>query len=152
MNNYMHPIELLVLTKYFPDTGMQAVSQGEWWRLLTPIFLHFGLMHILFNMLWMWQLGGPFENRLGTGELSIFILGAGVISNLAQYFYDPDIPFGGMSGVVYGLLGYYWAQGRLNPGFGMVLHKSIVIMMLVLVTLAYQGGVVSSPTGVAGSP
>ena len=136
---HMYLIELFFLTEYFPDSGMQAVLQGQWWRLLTPVFLHFGLMHIVFNMLWLWQLGGPLERRLSTGELFVFILGTGIASNLAQYYYSPDIPFGGMSGVVYALLGYYWIQGRRNPNFGMVLHNYIVIMMLIWFAVCWSG-------------
>ena len=93
-------------------------------------------------MVWMWQLGGSFEARMSREpdsfshfELALFILVLGILSNLAQYFYQPANPFGGMSGVVYGLLGYFWIQGRFNPRFGLKLRRPIVIMMLIWLTL-----------------
>lgn len=133
------PLQPLLLTEALPDTGMQAVASGQFWRLLTPIFIHFSLLHIAFNMLWMWQLGGPFERRLGHVELLLFVVIVGVLSNIAQYNFNPDAPFGGMSGVVYALLGYFWMQGRFNPRFGMALHKPIVIMMLIWFVVCWAG-------------
>ncbi len=112
---------------------------GDFWRLLTPVFLHFGLAHIVFNMLWLWQLGGPLERRLGSPELLTLIVVVGVLSNLAQYFFKPESLFGGMSGVVYALLGYFWMQGRFNPRFGMALRQPIVIMMLIWFVVCWLG-------------
>lgn len=139
LGDYLVPLGPLFLTEYFYGTGMQAVLDGQFWRLLTPIFLHFGLLHIVFNMLWLWQLGGPFEKRLSSLELLAFVGVVGTLSNLAQYVYDPGTPFGGMSGVVYALLGYFWVQGRTNPRFGMGLHKAIVVMMLVWFAVCWLG-------------
>lgn len=132
-------IRPLLLTEVFPDTGSSAVLKGDYWRLLTPILLHFGIAHIVFNMLWLWQLGGPLERRLGSLELFSLIAVVGALSNLAQYFYDPVSLFGGMSGVVYALLGYFWMQGRLNPGFGMALRQPIVVMMLIWFVVCWLG-------------
>lgn len=139
LGSYLYPMGPFFLTEYFRGTGMQAALGGQFWRFLTPIFLHFGLAHIAFNMLWLWQLGGPFERRLSTAELLSFVILTGVASNLAQYFFDPYVPFGGMSGVVYGLLGYFWVQGRINPRFGMALHRPIVVMMLIWFAVCWLG-------------
>ncbi len=111
------------------DVFLPEFRQGQVWRLLTPILVHFGLLHIVFNMLWLWELGGALENRQGYGYLGSMVVVLGGFSNLAQYLYQGP-KFGGMSGVVFGLLGYFWMQGRYNPRFGMALHKHIVIMML----------------------
>ena len=135
----LYPMKPLFLTEYFHDTGLQDALDGQFWRFLTPVLLHFGLAHIAFNMIWMWQLGGPFERRLSSQELLFFILTVGILSNLAEYVYHPNIPFGGMSGVVYGLLGYFWIQGKFNPRFGMRLHKVIVVMMLVWFVVCWLG-------------
>ncbi len=84
---------------------------GEFWRLITPIFLHFGVIHLLFNMLWMYDLGRRVESLLGTGKYIAFVLTAALVSNFAQYYFKhPN--FGGMSGVVYALIGYAWVQYR----------------------------------------
>lgn len=132
-------IKPLLLTDVFPETGIRAVTDGDVWRLWTPLFLHFGIAHIAFNMLWMWQLGGPLERRLGIPELLILIAVVGLLSNLAQYYFDPASLFGGMSGVVYALLGYFWMQGRFNPRFGMALRRPIVVMMLIWFVVCWVG-------------
>jgi len=135
----IYAIKPLLFTDVFPDTGIQAALSGDFWRFLTPIFLHFGLAHIGFNMLWMWQLGAPLERRMGSVELVILVVVIGALSNLAQYYFDPQSLFGGMSGVVYALLGYFWIQGKFNPRFGMVLHQPVVIMMLVWFVICWLG-------------
>lgn len=118
--------------------GLTEIQQGQWWRLVTPIFLHFGPIHLLFNMLWLWQLGGGMERRQGWGELVLMVAVIGVVSNLLQYLVSGP-GFGGMSGVVYGMLGYFWMQGRYNPRFGMVLDKTIVAMMLIWFIVCWLG-------------
>ncbi len=139
VESIINNIKPLLFTDVFPDTGVEAIMDGDFWRLLTPVFLHFGLAHIVFNMLWLWQLGGPLERRLGSPGLLTLIVVVGVLSNLAQYFFKPESLFGGMSGVVYALLGYFWMQGRFNPRFGMALRQPIVIMMLIWFVVCWLG-------------
>lgn len=114
------------------------ILAGQYWRLITPIFIHFGVMHIVFNSLWLWELGGAIERTSQTWKLGILVLGIGLCSNLAQYFYAGPL-FGGLSGVVYGLLGYIWAQGRFNPYARLILNQSVMIMMLVWFALCWTG-------------
>jgi GlpG protein len=118
------------------DRGLQEVRDGQVWRLLTPIFLHFGIIHILFNMLWLRDLGATIEGRLGTLQLALMVVGIGVASNLGQNWMSGP-KFGGMSGVVYGLLGYIWIRGRFDPRSGLFLHQSTVVMMLIWLLFGY---------------
>jgi GlpG protein len=115
---------------------LEEVRNGQVWRLLTPVFLHFGILHILFNMLWMRDLGATIESRMGTLQLLLMVAVIGVASNLAQ-FYVSGPRFGGMSGVVYGLLGYVWMRGKFDPGSGLFLHPSTVTMMLIWLAFGY---------------
>ena len=108
-----------------------VTHQGQYWRLLTPVFLHFGWLHIAFNSLWLWELGGKLELRLGSGMLALLVLIVGIGSNTAQFLYSGPSLFGGMSGVVYGLLGYCWVLGALEPQLGLVLPRGIVWFMLI---------------------
>ncbi len=116
-----------------------SLASGELWRLVTPIFLHFGVLHILFNMMWMWDLGRGLESIKGSAFLAAFVAASGIASTLLQYAITASPFFGGMSGVVYALLGYVWMQGRYNPAFGLALHQSTVIMMLAWYVLCWTG-------------
>lgn len=111
----------------------------ELWRLFTPIFVHLGALHLLFNMMWLWDLGSAIERLKGGTFLALFVAASGAASNLAQYAITRSPNFGGMSGVVYALLGYVWMQGRFNPAFGIALHGSTVAMMLAWYALCWTG-------------
>lgn len=109
--------------------------EGQYWRLLTPVFLHFGWLHIAFNSLWVWELGGRVERRLGSGVLLAMVVIVGVGSNLAQHLYgvyweDRISLFGGMSGVVYGLLGFCWLVGDRRKDPVLRLPRGVVLFML----------------------
>lgn len=118
----------LISTTY--GTGLSEVMQGQVWRLLTPILLHSGFLHIFFNMMWLFDLGSMVEGRESTLKLLVLVVVIGILSNLGQfYFRGPS--FGGMSGVVYGLLGYVWMKGKFDPASGLYLHPQTVAMMLI---------------------
>jgi GlpG protein len=119
-----------------PGTDLPEIRTGQIWRLLTPIFIHMGPIHLLLNMLWMKDLGSMLEHRLGTLQLGLMVLGIGIASNVAQYYVSGPA-FGGMSGIVYGLLGYVWIRGRFDPGCGLFLHPTTVAMMLIWLVFGY---------------
>lgn len=110
--------------------GLPEVFSGEVWRLWSPVLIHFGFMHVLFNMLWFVALGSLVEVRQSTARLVALILLIGGASNLAQFWVHGPY-FGGMSGVVYGLLGYVWMKCRYQPqsGFYISIH-SVTLMMI----------------------
>ena len=109
--------------------GLAEVRAGQLWRLVTPIFIHFGIVHILFNMMWLKDLGGLIENRLGSGYLFALVLLSAVLSNLAQYVWSDPV-FGGMSGVVYALFGFLWIRGKFDPAAGWQLNSQAVYWMI----------------------
>jgi GlpG protein len=130
-------LEPFFISKYI-NAGLPEIMEGEIWRIITPIFIHFGLIHILFNMWWLFDLGGILEIRQGSPRLGLLVGVIGVLSNLGQFLWDGP-GFGGMSGVVYGLLGYVWVQGKLNPRFGLELHQNVVYLMLFWFVLCWTG-------------
>ncbi len=108
--------------------SMREIGQGQVWRVFTPIFIHYGFIHLLFNMLWLKDLGTAIERQESTGALAIMILTIAGISNLAQFMtHGPN--FGGMSGVVYGLLGYIWIRGKCDPFSGYHVPTPTVVFM-----------------------
>ena len=109
--------------------SLSEILSGQVWRIITPIFLHFGALHIIFNMLWLHELGGQIEKRKGAGFISLFILVTAIVSNLTQFKFGGPM-FGGMSGVVYGLLGYVWIKSRFDPGDGLYISQNTALFML----------------------
>lgn len=108
---------------------LPEVMHGQPWRLVTPIFLHFGIMHLVFNMLWLKDLGTVIERLTSTRLLFGLVLVSGVLSNLGQFAFAGPF-FGGMSGVVYALLGFVWMKSKFDPASGFRLDKQTVIMMV----------------------
>jgi len=114
------------------------VRAGQVWRLLSPAILHFGWPHILFNLWAFWDLGNLIERRGGANRLVGLIVGLALISNFGQYL-AAGPRFGGMSGVIYGLLGYAWMMGRYRPDVGIGVHPQSVVMMLVWFLICLSG-------------
>lgn len=84
----------------------ESLAAGEYWRLITPMFLHFGFLHVLFNSLIIWEVGRRIEIAKGSFHYVGFILLVGIVSNVSQYSVMNNTIFGGLSGVVYGVIGY----------------------------------------------
>ncbi len=127
----------LLISEYVRPT-LPEIQQGEWWRLVTPMFLHFSIFHIVFNMLWTWELGRMIEWQQGAWLLAILVSAISVISNLAQYLVSGPL-FGGMSGVIYGLFGYAWVQSLTNPRFRVRINPVIIKLMLGWFVLCWSG-------------
>ncbi|KJY67290.1 rhomboid family intramembrane serine protease GlpG [Vibrio nigripulchritudo] len=112
---------------HFPASSQQAF---EIWRWFTHAILHFSVLHIVFNVLWWWQLGGDIERKLGSGKVIQIFLVSAAVSGLGQFIVaGPN--FGGLSGVVYALLGYIWMLSWKAPHLGVTIAKPIVGFMLV---------------------
>lgn len=136
--------ELMSLISYYRITVVDqgyvlSTAPGEVWRLFTPVFLHFGLLHITFNALWVWELGRRIEFQQGGVWLLLLTVTFGVISNLAQVWYTPGQLFGGMSGVIYGYLGYLVVWQRFAPVPAFALPPGIVVFMLAWLVICMAG-------------
>jgi len=107
-----------------------AELQFEAWRYFTHIFMHFSLMHILFNLLWWWYLGGMVEKRLGSGKLVVITVISAPLSVFMQHKFGGPW-FGGLSGVVYALMGYAWLRGERDPQSGIFLQRGLILFSLI---------------------
>ncbi|GGF76098.1 rhomboid family intramembrane serine protease GlpG [Alteromonas lipolytica] len=111
-------------------------KNNEWWRLIGPAFIHFSALHFIFNVLWWGMLGSQIEHKFGSSFLLILFLVTALFSNLAQLAVSgPN--FGGLSGVVYGVVGFVWIIGWLRPQWGLSMPRAIVGFMLVWLVLGY---------------
>ena len=117
---------------------LSEVLSGEIWRLITPIFLHFGFWHILFNMFWLHDLGNQIEAKKGCKFFVTFVAILAIFSNFSQFIISgPN--FGGMSGVVYGLFGYVWIKSKLDPGDGFQLDPIIAMVLFGFFVICFTG-------------
>lgn len=116
-----------------------SFEQGQWWRLVTPMLLHFGWLHLAMNALWFWELGRRIELHQGSWFVLLFTLISAVLSNVAQFWFSGPSLFGGLSGVLYALLGFCWIHQRVYPVPAYSLPKGVVGMMLVWLVLCLSG-------------
>ena len=134
---------------YFSETfgtGFTEILNGQVWRLVTPIFLHSGIWHLLFNMMWVYQLGGAMENHEGSRFLLAFTVLIATLVNCAEYMVTGPL-FIGMSGVVYAMLGYAWIMSRheYNSPYDIVSGTTfIMIAWLVLCLIGVIPGVANT--------
>jgi GlpG protein len=108
------------------------ISQGQIWRLFSPCLLHGGFFHILFNMLWLWFLGRPIEERIGWFRTLILTLFIGILSNTAQYFMSGPLFFG-YSGIVMGLATFIWMRQKNAPWEGYPLSRSTILFLFLFI-------------------
>ncbi|MGH7417896.1 MAG: rhomboid family intramembrane serine protease [Candidatus Rokuibacteriota bacterium] len=118
-------------------TGAVPWRDGQWWTLFTAIYLHGGLLHILFNVLWIRQLGPAVEELYGPSRLVVIFTVAGVagfaISNLFGYAFTI-----GASGSIFGLLGAMVAFGQKRGGtFGTMVLRQYGQWALLLFVLGF---------------
>jgi GlpG protein len=103
---------------------------GQYWRFITPVFLHFGWLHIVFNSLWMWELGAKVERVMGSLNMALLFLVIALVSNVSQFIFGGPGIFGGMSGVVYGLLGFSWVAPLLQPHWRIQPAPTLMLFMV----------------------
>lgn len=108
------------------------IRQGEVWRLFSPCVLHVEFLHILFNMIWLWVLGRPIEQRIGFAKTGMLTLVAGVSSNTIQYLVSGPF-FIGYSGIVMALAGFIWMRERIAPWEGYPLNQTTVLFLILFV-------------------
>jgi len=135
------PLDLLAPTSRALDmlgmTGAFAWAEGRWWTLLTAVYLHGNLLHILFNVLWIRQLGPAVEDVYGPARLFVIYTAAGVLGFVASNAIG--VPFTiGASGAIFGLLGAMVAYGRRRGGtFGGLVLRQYGQWALVLFILGF---------------
>jgi GlpG protein len=127
---------------YFPYLWLeiqplsQLTDNHQWWRIWGPALIHGSVLHIAFNLLWWWSLGKQIEKTFGFSTLLLLFVFSAGISNLAQLIVSgPN--FGGLSGVVYALVGCVWWLGWLRPTWGIGMPNPIIGFMLVWLLVGY---------------
>lgn len=110
-------------------SGLDSVA--DWLRTLTPALLHFGPIHLVFNLLWLWFFGRMMEPAFGSLRYLLLMLLIAFSANVAQYLWSGSSNFGGMSGVVYGQIGLIWMWQTLQPHSRLRLPMPMIMVFLV---------------------
>ncbi|MEX3777033.1 rhomboid family intramembrane serine protease [Pseudomonas sp. MYb118] len=133
-------LDFRVVGEYIHFTPLaDSLEAGQWWRLVTPMLIHFGFLHLAMNGMWYWELGRRIESRQGSINLIGLTLLFALVSNYAQFVFSGPTLFGGLSGVLYGLLGHCWIFQLLSPNRAYRLPKGVLVMMLVWLLLCLSG-------------
>lgn len=148
----------LFLTTAPAGAGLPEVASGQVWRLVTPVFVHFGFLHLFGNGSMWWALAARVEWRKGGWWLAGFIVVAAALSNVAEigwraWHAPADLALvGGLSGVLYGLFGFTWIKGRLDPLDELEIPEQTWWMMIGWLLLCMTGtvGPVANVAHVAG--
>ena len=120
-----------------------SLKQGELWRILTPGFLHGSPFHLLFNMLALGSLGRRVERLEGIGRYALTILIIALCSHLLQglmpskWFGSPN--FVGISGVVFGLIGYLGTKTTLRPDLGIQIPAQTYLLTAMILVIGFVG-------------
>ncbi|MGN5636617.1 rhomboid family intramembrane serine protease [Streptomyces sp. AC154] len=102
----VNDLELLGRANFYYGGPLEGIAEGQWYRLVTSMFLHEAVWHIAFNMMGLWWLGGPLEAALGRARfLALYMLSGLAGSALTYWLAAPNQPSLGASGAIFGLLG-----------------------------------------------
>ena len=112
---------------------------NEWWRLITPMLIHFSFAHLVFNCLWIYVLGSKIEQFEGHLIFINLILFCSICSNLTQYFFGGPSLFGGLSGVIYGMLGFCMIIELESQFERYDLPPALYLFMIVWLVLGFMG-------------
>ena len=126
-----------------------AIAQGEWWRLIMPMFLHIGFFHLLANSFGLFIFGGMVERIFGSVAFAAIYLVAGVLGNLFSYWADIGIynstPIGaGASGAVFGIVGAFSAYLLLNRHVLGQMGRQAMMSVLFIVGINFVLGITLS--------
>jgi rhomboid protease GluP len=128
-----------------PETLLNAgamvpflVAQGEWWRLLTAMFLHIGLLHLAFNSLALYVFGGLIEGALGSARMLSLYLVTGFAASAASFALgSPAVAAAGASGAIFGLLGAWLVYNLRRRSLSLARSNVQSALLLIGINLVF---------------
>lgn len=121
-------------------TGTISMQSNRWWTLITAIYLHGSILHILFNLLWIRQLGPMVEDLFGTARLIIIFTVSGIAGFILSNSLGIQLTIGA-SGSIFGLLGALIYYGRSRGGaFGEAIYRQLLFWAVLLFLFGFIPG------------
>jgi rhomboid protease GluP len=122
---------------FFGAKVNELIYQGEWWRLITPIFLHIGFLHLLMNSFALYYIGTTVEKMYGSWRFLFIYLFAGIIGSFLSFVFSPAIS-AGASGSIFGLFGSLLLLGIMKPNlFFRTIGPNILIVIAINLALGF---------------
>jgi len=122
----------------------ELILQGEYWRFVTPIFFHSGMLHVFFNMYALYNIGRQIERPLGHGLFLIVYFFSGVAGVFASFQFTPSASLGA-SGAVFGLIGalavFLYRHRRLFGTVGRSMLYNVVFIIVFNLSLSLTPGI-----------
>ena len=113
--------------------------ENQWWRLISPMFIHFSFAHLAFNCLWIYILGEKIERIDNSITFLMLIIFSSICSNYLQFLWTGSSLFGGLSGVIYGLIGYCMILEMDTNYDRYKLPSGLYLFMIVWLILGFLG-------------
>lgn len=115
----------------------ELIYEGEWWRFITPIFLHIGFFHLFMNSLALYYIGIAVEKMYGSWRFLVIYLFAGIIGSLTSFVFSPSIS-AGASGSIFGLFGALLLLGVFKPKlFFRTIGPNILIVIAINLAIGF---------------
>src|SRR5262245_25026515 len=140
MNSIVWGADQLTLIAFGAKLNL-LIDEGQWFRFVTPIFIHIGLLHIASNSYALWIIGPLVERLYGSARFLMIYLLSGVAGGAGGYLwvemqFKPDVPSAGASGAIFGLFGLLAVFGfkyrtELPPNFRKAIRSGIVPVILI---------------------
>ena len=140
-----------VLVSSAVDSSGQVVgvAEGEWWRLVTAAFLHYGILHLGMNMLVLWIIGPPLEEYFGHGRYALVYLVSGLAGSAGALIWSPDAATVGASGAIWGIMGAALVLERRRiyvfggQAMGLVLFNLVITFLIPGISIGgHVGGLI----------
>ena len=122
----------------FGGRNVISIMNGAWWLLITPNFLHLGILHLMFNSIALYQIGPQVEEVYGSQKFIFLYVVIGILSNVSSFAFG--INGAGASGAIFGLIGLMAVYGyRIGGAMGRALMRQMLIWAAfgVVVTFAF---------------
>jgi membrane associated rhomboid family serine protease len=120
------------------------IARGEWWRLIAPIFIHIGLLHLISNSYALWVVGPQVEKLYGASRFVILYMLAGIAGVCGSYFYHPADISAGASGAIFGLFGVLFVFGvryrhSIPPFFKRAVGTAVLPVIVINLMIGFSG-------------
>jgi rhomboid protease GluP len=131
------------------------VSQGEYWRLVASLFLHFGILHLVINALMLWVIGREVEALYGSVRFVTIYFLSGLFGNVAFYCLGgPFVPSAGASGAVFGIIGaeiaFYYLNRRLLGGFSQQRLRTLSVLVAIFLVSGFTAAGINHVAHIGG--